>query len=130
MEKFPLRSTSTRVGIHPRLSPQDLSGKTRRSTGRPKTDDGHHPGFPRLADPEDVAARIAESWDQEFAAAGGLRRDFAASARKRLRHWAAATDGEGLPMTFEERFRSEVAKKISARLDAWTETSGAGPLTC
>lgn len=117
MEKFTHRSIPPRVGCDLRPHPRELSGYARKSVARPRPDDG--PVFPRLADPEDVAARIAESWDQEFAAAGGLRRDFAASARTRLRHWALARDGGGLPMTFEARFRSEVAKRVSARLDAW-----------
>ncbi|MBW8889958.1 MAG: hypothetical protein JF616_19555 [Fibrobacteres bacterium] len=119
MEKFTLRSISTRVGFHPRQGPHDPADASRRNQALPRSDDGPHPGFPRLSDPEDVAARIAESWDREFAAMGGLRRDFAACARTRLRHWASAMEGEGLPMTFEARFRSQVASKVSARLDAW-----------
>jgi hypothetical protein len=119
MDKFTLRSISTRVGFHPRRSPYDTACKTRRHAAHYKSDGGHPPGFPRLSDPEDVASRIAESWDQEFAAKGGPRLDFAASVRIRLRHWAAAMDGEGLPMSFEARFRYEVASKVSARLDAW-----------
>ncbi len=119
MQKSTYRSIPSRVGRERRPDPRDLDGYARKSAARPRPDDGHLPLFPRLADPEDVAARIAESWDQEFAAAGGLRRDFAAGARTRLRHWATARDRGGLPMTFEARFRSEVAKRVSARLDAW-----------
>ena len=117
MEKSSPRPTSIRV--HPGPGPHGAAGKTRRSLSRPKSDDGSRPAFPRLLDSEDVAARIAESWNGEFAARGGNRRDFAESARTRLRHWVASSEGGGLPISFEMRFRSDVARKVSARLDAW-----------
>lgn len=92
----------------------------------PRADDGHRHGYARLSDPEDVAARIAESWDLEFAAEGGTRQGFAAGARARLRHWAAA-DGQGTRRTPEYlRFRGEVALRISARLEAWVRAGGSG----
>lgn len=86
-----------------------------------------HHGYARLADPEDVAARIAESWDGEFAARGGSRRAFAAEARARLDHWTAAgRDGSGMTVTHRE-FREEVTVRVAARLEQWTRDAGSDP---
>jgi hypothetical protein len=80
---------------------------------------GRHPGYPRLADPEDVAARIAETWDQEHKARGGSRRDFAAATRARLDHWKSGGQGASRIRIEHEEFRSEVAIRLSARLEQW-----------
>jgi hypothetical protein len=78
-----------------------------------------HHGYPRLADPEDVAARIAEAWDQEHKARGGSRQAFAAAARARLAHWKAGDHGAPRMQVEHEEFRSEVAIRIEARLEQW-----------
>jgi hypothetical protein len=137
MEKLIIRSTTAPVGRYARLNPRGPVGKP---THLPKPDDGHHHDYPRLSDPEDVAARIAESWERELAAKGGPRRDFAESVRARLRHWAAGGVG-GSRLKFEQRFRGEVARQVRARLAAWVrdgggdsgnapEWPGVFPLTC
>ena len=87
---------------------------------------GRRHGYPRLADAEDVASRIAEDWDREFAARGGSRRDFAEALRQRLDRWRDAGSGARRMTLEHSEFHSEVAVRITERLGSWAE-DGAAP---
>ena len=88
--------------------------------------------FPQLSDPQDVADRLVEGLDKEYAAQraseGGReaasKAGFAEGIRKRLDGWNAAP-ATGATEAFLE-FRGEVHWNLASALDAWAASDAHG----
>ena len=93
--------------------------------GKPAGADGkHRPHFPRLSDTDDVADQVLSRLDQDHAAKGGSKDDFAAELKKRLGDWKSSASAK-ITVAYQE-FRSEVHMKVSAGVDAWLAQGATG----
>jgi hypothetical protein len=127
--------SSARVGLYARPAPGSgpfpktpaddapSSGPTasRPEDRRPKlrTAPRRHP-FPALSDSADVADRMVDGWEREFAAQGGSRKDFVGKVRQRMARWkSAAGSGSSREEGSLDAFREEAYAAVMRALEAW-----------
>lgn len=78
----------------------------------------HH--FPHLSDPEDVANKILDRLDKDYAEKGGSKTDFAAEIKKKLADWKASGSSSRTTVEYQE-FRSDVHMQLTSGLDSWAK---------